>query len=194
MRRARLERLGWLVVLGLALASWYATGAASGSSPSFLVRSIGPFARPAARVQWVRVDAAIRAGRTDLALARADTALALDPTATEGWRFLASHLLADRASPEREADPVRRLEWLRAGVALLERGEASAADPAELCEQQGLWLGLAATRDPELPWPGGRPALWRAAAECFERAAARGSREARALAAQARAHAAADRE
>jgi hypothetical protein len=180
-------RLVAVAVLVLAVLPWYFPAPGStGASPSLAVRWLGPFARSAATVQWVRVDAAIRDGRSDLALARAQTAIALDPTATGGWMLIASHLVHERASPERELDPARRLVWLRAGLDLARRAEATVPEPAEMAEWQGVVLQERATSDPKLPWPGGLAAMWREAAACFERAAELGSEHGAELARLAR--------
>ncbi len=156
-------------------------------------RLLGPVASLAASVQWVRVHDAMRAGRTDLALARARTALALDPGATAGWVFLATHLVFDRASAERERDPGRRMAWIRAGLETAERGEDTARDPGELARWQGLVLGMLAQEDEPLAWPGGVRRLWLDAADDFERASRLGQADAAELARRARGNAEAGR-
>ena len=154
-----------LVVVVLAVLPWYfpAPGT-TGASPSLAVRWLGPFSHLAATAQWIRVDAAIREGRSELALARAETAIALDPGVAQVWMLIASHLVHERASPERELDPARRLAWLQAGLELARRAEASVPDPAGMAEWEGVVLQERAASDPELPWPGGLPAMWREAA------------------------------
>ncbi|MBM3987903.1 MAG: hypothetical protein FJ294_08100 [Planctomycetes bacterium] len=185
MRRV-LRKLGWVALLGasLALAVYGARGAAPGSS--LTMRLAGPLAGPLAAAQWVRVDLAIRAGRTDLALARAETAFALNPTSTSGWFFLSRHLAFDLASPEREPDAAVRLRWVRAALAIAARGESTADDPAELAFWQGLVLARTAEVDAQLAWTGGVAGMWSEAAEHFERAARRGHPEAAAAAELAR--------
>ncbi len=93
---------------------------------------LGPVAGVAAGVEWVRFDAALARGRPDLAYRRAERALALDPGATDGWSYYASHLVYDRGSPSHEPDPARRWAWIRAGLDVLRRGEATARAPEEL--------------------------------------------------------------
>lgn len=93
---------------------------------------LGPIAGVAAGVEWVRFDAALSRGRTDLAYRRAERALALDPAATGGWSYYASHLVFDRGSASVEEDPARRWAWIRAGLDVLERGERTARAPEEL--------------------------------------------------------------
>jgi hypothetical protein len=190
MRRRALVRLLWIVAAALALLPWYVPlpGSAA-ASPSLLVRLLGPVARPAAALEWVRVDTAIRSGRIDVALQRAELAFALDPSATANWRLLSGHLAFHLASPEREPDRERRLTWLRAALEIARRGERSAADPAQLAEWQGLLLSHTADVDPTL-WPGGARALWLEAAAAFDRAAALGLAEAAEEARMARAIAA----
>jgi hypothetical protein len=178
--------LGWVAVLALVAWTAVARPRRDADRPIGVVRRLfGPVAGAAASVQWIRVDGAIRAGRPDLALARAETALTFDPGATGGWKLLAGHLAFDRASAERERDPQRRLAWVRAGLEVARRGERTARDPAELAWWQGLLLSMHADLD-DLPWPGGAPALWRAAIEDFERAAELGHPEGEALADSAR--------
>jgi hypothetical protein len=126
-------------------------------------------------------------GRTDLALARASTALELDPGDTAGWSLLAWHLALERGSILREPSPERRVVWLRAGLDVARRGEASARDPGELALWSALMLSQVAQEDAPPPWPGGVEALWREAAEAFERAAQGGHPEGAALAEAARA-------
>ena len=166
-----LRAAGWVAVAVLAGLTVAVRPRRGSDRPSgTLQRLLGPVASAAASAQWVRVDAAIQAGRPELALARAETALALDPGATGGWKLLASHLAYDRASAERERDPERRLAWVRAGLALAERGERTARDPAELAIWQGLLRSVHAELD-DLPWPGGPATLWAGAIDDFERAA-----------------------
>jgi len=184
--RARL--LGWLGVAVLAsisiAARWRApTGAPAGSLP---LRLLGPIASAAASVQWVRVYSALSEGRTDLALARGETALELDPGATSGWLALAAHMAFERASPEREPSAQRRLAWVRAALDLAARGERSARDPARIALWQGLVLSKLAREDAPLDWAGGVRGLWLEAAEHFERASALGSEHGAPLAANAR--------
>ena len=87
--------MGWAIVFVLALLPWFFPPAGSAAASSSLaVRLLGPFAGVAAGIQWTRVDAAIRAGRTELALARAETAFALDPSSSQGRLLLARHLVS----------------------------------------------------------------------------------------------------
>ena len=177
--------MGWLVVLVL--------GAYSLSGPvprddeaSSLRRLWGPFAGLAARVQWVRVHEAMLDGRPDLVWQRAETAIALDPGATDGYLLLARHLFFDHASLNRETEPERRVAWMEAAFGVAERGEAAARDPGALA----LWLGLARirrAREEGLGTTAGeRAGLLARAAEDFDRAAALGAEEAAELAQGAR--------
>lgn len=178
------------VLLGLALIALSA--GLDGTLPerrssSVAARLLGPLARPLARAWWVRARTAMLEGRTDLALARAATALELDPGDTAGWSLLAWHLSLERGSILREPSPERRVVWLRAGLDVAERGESSAREPGELALGRGLMLAQVALEDDPPPWPGGVPALWTAAAEAFERAAELGHPAAAHLAESARA-------
>lgn len=180
----------WAWVLGLALIALSAT--VDGTLPerrssSVAVRLLGPLARPLARAQWVRARQAMLEGRTDQALARASRALELDPGDTAGWSLLAWHLAMERGSILREPSPERRVDWLRAGLDVARRGEAAAREPGELALGRGLMLSQVAQEDLPPPWPGGRDALWREAAEAFDSAARWGHPEGAALAASARA-------
>ncbi len=174
----RLRPAGWgLVVLllaGLALRARGAAGATDATraagAEARIPRLLGPFSHLAASVQWVRVHGARRAGRLELALARAEVALRLDPVSPEGWSALASHLGFDRASPAHEPDPARRLGFLRAGIWTAARGEQLSSHPEELAHLQGLILIVGAANQPDLAWPGGLEALWGQAEEHFDRA------------------------
>lgn len=132
---------------------------------------LGPFASFAATVQWARTDAAFDSGRLDVGLARAESALALDPEATQGWSWLASVLVHRFGAPEFEAASQTRRVWVEAGLAVLARGEEVAAEPEELAFHAGLVLAFVASLPEEvLEWPGGAAAAWTGAAEHFERA------------------------
>lgn len=142
---------------------------------SFVERLLGPFASLAAQVQWARFDAAIDAGREELAYARARSALALAPTDARGYVFLAHHLAFERGSPSREPDRAARARWLAAAFDVLDRGEAEADAPGDVAFKRGVVaLALAALDDDARAFPATREAAWRMAAESFERAAAAG--------------------
>jgi len=184
--RARL--IGWSLVAALAAVSLaerlrMPAGERGGSLP---LRLLGPIASAAASAQWVRVQSALRDGRTDLALARGQTALELDPGATSGWLLLAAHMAFERASPEREPSPERRLAWVRAALELAARGEGLARDPQRIALWQGLVLSKLAREDEPLDWPGGVRGMWLTAAGHFERAGALGSEHGAVLAENAR--------
>ena len=53
-------------------------------------RALAPIAAFAATIQWARADAAFDEGRLDIGLARAERALEWNPSAAEGWSWLAS--------------------------------------------------------------------------------------------------------
>ncbi|MCY3001708.1 MAG: hypothetical protein NTV21_07880 [Planctomycetota bacterium] len=185
--KPRTRRVLWIVVALLALATFWVPAARPRTGRSSLtMRLLGPLAGPVAAAQWVRVDLAIRAGRTDLALARAETAFELAPTSTSGWFFLSRHLAFDLASPDREPDAAVRQRWVEAALALAARGEAQASDPAELAFWQGLLLAHTAEIEPELARWGGAAALWERAAGHFERAAQLGHPDAAVAATSAR--------
>jgi tetratricopeptide (TPR) repeat protein len=133
-------------------------------------RLLGPVSNLAAGWQWVRVRMALDAGQRDLAYARAELALELDPGATDAWSWLASNMAFDRASPYREPDPRQRQRWTETAIDLLRRGERCALRPAELAWQAGLVMVLVGDSEGELPWPGGAEGAWRAADRHFARA------------------------
>jgi hypothetical protein len=210
--RAR-RALGWTVVALLLAATSFlaedpperAADADLDPSTARLARLLGPVRGLAATLQQVRAQSAKLAGEHELALARAELAIDLAPESTDGWRMLATHLGLDLASTQREPDPGRRAELLRAALATLRRGERAARDPAHLALWRGVLLYTHASRasEPEdgargspaaLPWPGGEAGLWRDAAEAFDRAAELGHPDASALAAACRARATAARD
>ena len=157
--------LGW-VLLCVALTQLPQRAAPA----TFTGRLLGPVASLAAGWEWVRVRQALEEGRPGIAYARADRALALDPRSTGAWSFLASHYAHDRASPEAEPEPELRTGWVRAALRLLERGELSAREPAELALHRGLILVHVGDFRGEIPWEGGRAGAWQEADSAFERA------------------------
>lgn len=152
---------------------------------------LGPLAAPLAQAQWVLVDAAVREGRLDLALRRADTALALDPRDAQGWMYLAHHLAFERGSIARTSSNAERARWIGAALDVLERGATQVDDPGALAlRRAAIWVALA--QEPELrPAGTGAPEAWGKAAEAFEAAAAEGYHGAAEAAAAAREHASA---
>jgi hypothetical protein len=174
--RARVFRLAaWLAVLAL-LVPWERAPEEPAAPSSIPRRLLGPVASLAASVQWVRFDVALRDGAPERAYAIAETALALDPGAHQGWYTLARHLVFDRASRESEPDPPERRRWIRAGLDVLERGEPLARDPGELAfaRAQILAFYVAVIPEAELHWPGGAEAALEAGIATFERSAALG--------------------
>lgn len=138
-------------------------------------RLLGPIAEVAATVQWVRVDEAWNHGHPELADARAEFALRLAPGSPSGWVSYAHHLVYDRASINREPDPAERERWVRAGLAILDRGERESRAPGKVAFQRAIvFLTLTQLDAAERPLPVTRRAAWLAAAEAFERAAANG--------------------
>ena len=173
---------GWAAVLALVAAPLAMPRERRDEPSSLAARLFGPIGALAASVQWVRFEAALDAGLPELAYSRAALALRLDPHATGGWTYLAAHLALERGSAEVEPDPERRAGWFRAALALLERGERSARDPAALALQRGLYLAAIADSEGALPWPGGETAARREAAAAFGHAAELGSKVAAELA------------
>ncbi len=175
-RSARL--LPWALVLTFLVPAFLAPPAPRGRTPG--ARLFGPFLELAARLEWLRFQRAHLRGEEVRALELAARALELDPRNTRGWETLGSHLALFLASEEREPDLERRRLWFRSGLEVLQRGAERAADPAALELARGLLLVSKAELDPALD-PGGAGALYREAAQAFERAEALGSREAAGL-------------
>lgn len=148
-------------------------GAAGGAGAA--TRLLAPLAPILARVRWVRLEQAMRAGRTELVLTRAEALLDLEARSADAHVFVSMYFAFTLASPERELDPAQRARWLRVGLEYARRGEATVADPALLVQWQGELLARAAQNDPQLEWEGGERALWSAALAHFERAAALGA-------------------
>jgi len=167
------SRLRSSLALGLLVVGGYATSlrpAIGGSEGSAALRLLGPISSLAAGWQWVRVRMALYDGKPDLAYARAELALELDPEATDGWSYLASTMAFDRASPYRQRNPLLRTRWTEVALEVLERGEASAAQPAELAVQRGLTLVFVGNSEGAVPWEGGAAGAWGDAQRAFERA------------------------
>lgn len=194
VRRGRGSWLGWLVVAALLVLSFgLQRSLAARERPRGLAeRLLGPIATLAASIEWVRADAALRAGDYPLAYSRAETALELEPSRADAWIFLAHHLIFERASLAREMDREERRTWVRAGLDVLERGLRASDDPGEILVYRGaVFVALASLPDGDRPWAGSASQAWLDAADSFERAAAAGHENAAQFAAAARAHAAA---
>lgn len=172
-RLARGLSPAWAVCLAAMLAATPLLAKRPDDGRGLMAQAFGPLARPAARAQWVLVDAAVRDGRLGLALRRAETALQLDPTDTSGWLYWGHHLAFERGTLERTPDDSERIAWLRGALAFLEAGRSRVEDPAQLTLRQGaIWVALA--QEPLL-WPGLPPGeAWSRAAERFGAAALEG--------------------
>lgn len=160
---------GWALVGLLALAARpdHPTGA------ELPRQRLGPLTGLVGSLAWLRAESAWRSGRIELAFARAESALALDPGATSGWTLLASWH-ANLASPVVLDDPEQRGAWLAAALAVLERGEHVARDPAEIEFAAGALLLTQEAFDEPPTWPGGRAALRAEAERHLARAARAG--------------------
>ena len=171
----RLRPIHWiggpLVLLALLLPGLFTSPPPNASARPLPLRLLGPVADVAASIQWVRFQRARLDGRVELAIARAESALELAPENSAGWEVLAAYLALLLGSPEREPDPGRRLHWFRAGLAVTERGEEQATRGGDLAVARAILFATKAELDPQLPWPGGVPALWEEAARAWDRAA-----------------------
>lgn len=172
-RRSLRAPPAWAWCLAALLAATPFLGQRPDDGRGLAAQALGPLARPAAQAQWVLVDAAVRDGRMGLALRRAETALALDPTDASGWLYWGHHLAFERGSLERTPDAGERIAWLKGALAFLEAGRARVDDPAPLTlRQAAIWVALG--EEPEL-WPGLAPGeAWAKAAESFGAAALEG--------------------
>jgi hypothetical protein len=174
----RRRALGWTcIATAVLLVVWIATrtAGADARARSVTERLLGPIADLAATLQWVRVDEAENAGRRELADARAAIALDISPGDPSGWIYYGQHLIYDRGSPLRETDPLAREHWVRAGLALLERGEKECRHPGRVAFARGaVYLALASADDADRPLPMSRVEALDAAADAFARAAAEG--------------------
>ncbi len=170
--------VAWAAVLALFAWSSRALSAQDGAAHGSLAeRLLGPMARLAADVQWIRSDGALRRGRHAVAYARAELALRLAPSDSGGWIFLSHHFLYERASIAREPDPDARRQWIRAGLDLLDRGEALARDPEEIAFARGVAFAyFGSLEDADRAWPASRREAWERAADAFERSARLGHR------------------
>ena len=161
MKRA----FGWLLLAATAFgATWATTDESTTARGSIASRLLGPVRTVASNVQWVRFDLARRQGEYELAYARAETALRLDPASSAGWLLLSHHLAFDRGGPG-AGTREDRATWFRAGLEILERGKPFVRLPEELEFTQGTYLVAQASYAPEdVVWPGGA----RAALELIE--------------------------
>jgi hypothetical protein len=139
-----------------------------------------PFAELAAELQWVRFEGALTRGEEARALALAESALALAPRITAGWKHLAAHQGYELASPLVEPDPALRAAWLASAEATLARGLELVDEPADLALFHALLLHSKAATDPTLA-PGGAQEFLARARERMTVAALLGSPEAQAL-------------
>lgn len=142
--------------------------AARRSGGSIAARLLGPVRGVASSVQWVRFDIARIDGDFDLAYARGESALNLNPHSEAGWMLLARHLTFDRGAPDAGLGNADRLVWVKAGLEVLERGKPFVAHPHELELAQATCMAAQASYAAEdCVWPGGAKACFREAARYF---------------------------
>jgi len=171
-------RLVLVALCLLGLGPWHTPPSAAGSE-SLAYRLLGPIASLAASAQWVRYDLALRDGNYELAYARAETALALDRGASEGWTTLAGHLIFDRGTLNAAGSPEGRRRWIQSGLDLIDQGAPLVRDPEALEFLRGtVYAHLALQPEEDLGWPGGSRAALLSAAAAFDRSAALGHPEA----------------
>jgi len=119
-------------------------------TPGPLHDLLGPATELLADVQWIRFTRARLRGEHDRALAFAESALELDPSSTDGWEYLATHLATFHASSEREPELARRDAWFQAGLEVTRRGAKQASDPGRLALTRALLCLNRAQVDPAL--------------------------------------------
>jgi len=144
------------------------------------VRLLGPAAELGRSIQWIRFQRALLRGDQARALMLADSALELDPSSTESWLLLTSHLGYFLASPEREPALQRRRRWLESALAVSMRGTQHAKHPRELHMQRAMMLFSKLDIDPEID-AGGASSLRAKGLAALRDAAAAGSPSAREL-------------
>ncbi|MEZ5979235.1 MAG: hypothetical protein R3F34_13560 [Planctomycetota bacterium] len=159
-----------IVVAAILVAIGIASGAGKHSSASDGPRLFGPVARLVAALRWVEVREAFDRGEPARAFAVAETALAIDPGATEGWCLLVERQLLTDASSLREPDGARRRAWIESALDTAERGVRSARDPGRVEFTAALGLLVQATDESPPPWPTGVAGLRNDARRWFERA------------------------
>lgn len=176
--RAGLAAAVVLILLGLAGAPTESQSA--GAAPSRTLRLAGPAAGLARDLAWIRFQRARLAGDYGRAIRIAESAVALDPTSTDGWKLLAAHLAFFHGSREREPDLERRRLWFRAGVDVTRRGIPVADDPGELALMRAVLHLAKLDTDPEV-LPGGPDELLRETELALTEAVELGSPEAEEL-------------
>lgn len=177
------SRRAWLTGAALAGAAALATpywspwvwghGAAASGRPR------SPLASVASSIEWIRFSAALKAGDEPRAYAIARGAIAVDPSAPEGWKQLAAHFLFERSSRAETSGWEERRAMITAGLGILAEGEPIVTRPQELAYEIGLVAHYFATlEEPDLPWPGCRRELLSTARDAFIRAMGHGHRAA----------------
>lgn len=179
--RAGSRVAGWALVALLAVVPALLHPRPEGPRPHLWCRLLGPAAGLVAGIQWVRFDQALREGRDELALARADAALAIDPGSAGGVSFLAYHLVFHAGSNALEPDADRRLAWIQAGIETIEQGIERAREPADLYFLLYWVHTFCALEHADLDWPEGVDSLWREADRALRRATELGHPMAREL-------------
>ncbi len=176
----RLQRvLLWAVVI---VCLWPWNPQPPSPARSLSQRLLGPIASLVASAEWVRFDWYVQRGQFARAYAASDRALAMDPSSTQGWTHLASHMAFFRASSEGETQASVRRQWIHAGLSVLKRGEATASAPGDLAYLRGLILAWVADLESlgepaSLSWPGGAEQARLAGADAFHQAGLLGNLE-----------------
>jgi len=165
---------------GLALVGPDTDGAAAAAAPpSPTGRLLGPLARVASSIEWLRFAETLHRGDEERAYAIALRALEMSPESAEGWSYLAYHFVFGRGSDLAGETPEARRRWVLAGLDLLREGRLRGAPAAELAFNEASYaitLGILPPED--APWPGARAELMPRARGALEEAARLGDRRA----------------
>lgn len=164
--------LGGLVALG-------PPPARPGEEATASRRLLGPLARVASSIEWLRFTETLHHGDEERAYAIALRALELSPESAEGWSYLAYHFVFVRGSALEGTDPDERRRWVLAGLDLLREGRARGAPAADLAFEEAAYALTLGSMDPdEAPWPEARAELMPRARAALEEAARLGERRA----------------
>lgn len=153
--------------------------AADAPTPSATRRLLGPLARVASSIEWLRFTETLHRGDEERAYAIALRALEMSPESPEGWSYLAYHFVFGRGSDLEGAPAEVRRRWVLAGLDLLREGRARGAPAAELAFTEASFaIALGMLPPDEAPWPSVRAELMPRARGALEEAARLGDRRA----------------
>lgn len=173
--------IAFLVAAGAlgALAAFGPPPAGPGGGTAASRRLLGPLARVASSIEWLRFTETLHRGDEERAYAIALRALELSPESAEGWSYLAYHFVFVRGSELEGAGPEERRRWVLAGLDLLREGRTRGAPAADLAFEEAAYALTLGSMDADLaPWPEARAELMPRARAALEEAARLGHRRA----------------